>query len=325
MSETANISRMAEILADDIFLELKWQKEGPPNINYPCKKPAHGKKTHPADVIFSYKDPYDEIRHFILIDLKSYTDTSITPLKVSEAIVSLGKAVDCTETNDGWKKLFYSGSENFDVTGLLFVFNHDGTFDSSFSEILTKVSKDQPSIPSDVRVHVLGPEDVWYLNNIVNDMHVLRSKGKLPPSAECGFYYPDLSRTKVVMDEWGSAATIECLKGAWQIIKYKDSTNGGVSLIVYYRGAGTGVDEFIYLIDMLVHYQLVANMSSIQVRAPFANKDAPGIFQNAVKKYIEPLREKGVSNISKIEKLKLEMVQKVVPNFSEIEIGLNQR
>jgi hypothetical protein len=325
MSETANISRMAEILADDIFLELKWRKEGPPNINYPCKSPAHGKKTHPADVVFSYKDPYDEIRHFILIDLKSYTDSSITPLRVNEALVSLGKAVDCTETNEAWKKLFYSGSENFDVTGLLFVFNHDGTFDSSFSDVLKKVAKDQPSIPSDVRVHVLGPEDVWYLNNIVTDMHVLRSKGRLPQVSECGFYYPDLSRTRVVMDEWASAATIECLKGPWQIIKYKDSVNGGVSLLVYYRGAGTNADEFIYLIDMLVHYQLVSNMTSIQVRAPFADKDAPGIFENAVMKYIEPLRERGVSNVAKVEKLKLEMVQKVTPNFSEIEIGLNQR
>lgn len=324
MSETANISIMAEILADEILIELKWRKEGAPNVNYKCQTPAHSKKTHPADVVFSYSDPYDEIRHYIQLDLKSYTGSSITLANISDAVVSLGKAVDCTETNKEWKKHFHDEADNFDVTGLLFVFNHDGTYDVDFGGLLKKLAKDQPSIPASSKVHVFSPQDVWYLNNIVTDMHILRSKGRLPKNTECGFYYPDLSRTKVVMDEWGCAATIECLQGAWQILKYKDE-NGGVSLVVYYRGAGSTTDEFVFLIDMLVHYQLIANMTSIQIRAPFADKEAPAVFENAIKQYVEPLRNRGISNVSKIEKLKLEMIQKVIPNFSEVEIGLNQR
>lgn len=324
MSETANISRMADILADEILLEFRWRKEGAPNVNYKCQMPAHGKKTHPADVVFSYRDPYDEIRHYIQLDLKSYTDSSITVGNISEAVISLGKAVDCTETNRMWKKHFHDEADNFDVAGLLFVFNHDNTYDANFGSILKKLAKEQPSIPSGSRVHIFSPEDVWYLNNIVTDMHVLRGKRVLPESKDCGFYYPDLSRTKVVMDDWGSAATIECLQGAWQMVKYKDDT-GGISLLIYYRGKGSTTDEFVFLIDMLVHYQLIANMTTIQIRAPFADKESPAVFENAVKQYIEPLRDRGISNVSKIENLKLKMIQRVTPNFSEIEIGLNQR
>lgn len=324
MAETENISKMAERIAQSIFKELKWNQEDPLNTNYTCVLPdSHDKKTHPADVVYWYKDPYKGSKIYVLCDLKSYARGSITVDSIKGAVTNLAIATECAKVSEEWRRRFITGSENTDLLGMLFVFNHDNGWDAEFPTFLGKMFDEYPRIPSGVKIFILGPQDIWYLNNIVFDMKVLRGDGELPPQNECSFLYPDLSRSKVVQDDWGCAATLECIKSPWQIVKYRKS-DSSIHLLVYYRGSGETVQEFIYLIDKLVHFQWVAMCATIRLRAPYVSQNAAATFSLAVKEYAAPLE--GAPSISdKLKKIKLEVIQQVIPNFSEIEIGMGSR
>jgi hypothetical protein len=127
----------------------------------------------------------------------------------------------------------------------------------------------------------------------------------------------------VVLDDWGCPATLECLKAPWQIVKYRKE-DSSLHLLIYYRGVGDTVQEFIYLIDKLVHFQWVAMCATIRLRAPYASQNAAATFGLAIKEYAEPLV--GSQPITeKLKKLRLESIPQVTPNFSEIEIGMEAR
>lgn len=324
MAETESISKMAKLLADAIFKELKWQQEAPLNTNYSCVlAESHGKKTHPADVVYWYKDPYKGSRVYVLTDLKSYARGSITSDTIKGSVTNLALSVECAKISDEWRRRFISGSENTDLVGMLFIFNHDQGWDAEFLTFLGKMFDEYPRIPSGVKLYIFGPQDIWYLNNIIYDIKVLRGDGDLSAIGDCSFLYPDLSRSKVVQDDWGCAATLECLKAPWQIIKYRKS-DGSIQLLIYYRGTGDTVQEFIYLIDKLVHFQWVAMCETIRLRAPYASQNAAATFALAVKEYADPLV--GTAQIrEKLNKIRLETIPKVAPNFSEIEIGMEAR
>jgi hypothetical protein len=100
--------------------------------------------------------------------------------------------------------------------------------------------------------------------------------------------------------------------------------DGSIHLLIYYRGTGDTVQEFIYLIDKLVHFQWVAMCATIRLRAPYASQNAAATFALAVKEYADPLGEAGKVS-DKLKKIRLENIQKVTPNFSEIEIGMEAR
>lgn len=323
MAETQNISTMAERLAQAMFKELKWNQEDPLNTNFGCVTESHAKKTHPADIVYWYKDPYKGTRVYVLCDLKSYARGSITADTVKGGVTNLALSVECAKVSDEWRKRFITGSDNTDLVGMLFVFNHDKGWDAEFPAFLGKMFDEYPRIPSGVKLYILGPQDIWYLNNIVYDIKTLRGDAELPSIADCSFLYPDLSRSKVVLDDWGCAATLECLKAPWQIIKYRKD-DSSLHLLVYYRGTGDTVQEFVYLIDKLVHFQWVAMCATIRLRAPYASQNAAATFALAIKEYAEPLV--GSQPISeKLKKLRLESISQVIPNFSEVEIGMEAR
>lgn len=324
MAETENISKMAELLAKALFKELKWNQEDPLNTNFTCvSAESHGKKTHPTDVVYWYKDPYKGSKVYVLCDLKSYARGSITADTIKGSITNLALSVDCAKVSDEWRRRFITGAENIDLVGMLFIFNHDKGWDAEFPTFLGKMFDEYPRIPSGVKLYILGPQDIWYLNNIVFDIKALRGDGELPALSDCSFLYPDLSRSKVVQEDWGCAATLECLKAPWQIIKYRKD-DSSLHLLIYYRGTGDTVQEFIYLIDKLVHFQWVAMCATIRLRAPYASQNAAATFSLAVKEYAAPL-DGAVSISEKLKKLRLETIQQVIPNFSEIEIGMEVR
>lgn len=324
MSETENISKMAELLATAIFKELKWNQEAPLNTNFSCVSPeSHGKKTHPADVVYWYQDPYKGSKVYVLTDLKSYARRSITADSVKNSINNLALSVECAKISDEWRSRFITGAENTDVVGMLFIFNHDKGWDTEFSKFLSKMYDEYPRVPSGVKLYILGPQDIWYINNIIFDIRTLRGDGELPAISDCSFLYPDLSRSMVVQNDWGCAATLECLKAPWQIIKYRKD-DSSLHLLIYYRGTGDTVQEFIYLIDKLVHFQWIAMCASIRLRAPYTSQNAAATFALAVKEYAEPLDEAHKIN-EKLMKLRLETIQTVIPNYSEIEIGMGER
>lgn len=323
MAETANISKMAECLAQSMFKELKWNQEAPLNTNFSCVNETHGKKTHPADIVYWYKDPYKGSRVYVLCDLKSYARGSITADTVKGGVTNLALSVECAKVSEEWRRRFITGADNTDLVGLLFVFNHDKGWDAEFSTFLGRMFDEYPRIPSGIKLYILGPQDIWYLNNIIYDMKTLRGDGELPAADACSFFYPDLSRSKVVLDDWGCAATLECLKAPWQIIKYRKD-DSSIHLLVYYRGTGDTVQEFIYLIDKLVHFQLIALCGSIRLRAPYVSQNAAATFALALKEYAAPL-DGALPINEKLKKLRLESISQVTPNFSEIEIGMEAR
>ena len=101
-------------------------------------------------------------------------------------------------------------------------------------------------------------------------------------------------------------------------------SDGGIHLLIYYRGTGDTVQEFIYLIDKLVHFQWVAMCVTIRLRAPYASQNAAATFALAVREYAEPLGE-STKDSEKLKKIRLETIHTVNPNFSEIEIGMDAR
>jgi len=180
MAETENISKMAERLAHTMFKELKWNQEDPLNTNFKCVTELHGKKTHPADVVYWYKDPYKGSRIYVLCDLKSYARGSITADTVKGGVTNLALSVECAKVSDEWRRRFVTGTDNTDLVGMLFIFNHDKGWDAEFPTFLGKMFDEYPRIPSGVKLYILGPQDIWYLNNIVYDMKTLRGDGHLP-------------------------------------------------------------------------------------------------------------------------------------------------
>jgi hypothetical protein len=154
-------------------------------------------------------------------------------------------------------------------------------------------------------------------------MKVLRGDQELPKAKDCSFLYPDLSRTKVVQEDWNCPATLECIKAPWQIVKYRNE-DSSLHLLIYYRGTGETVQEFVYLIDSLVHFQWVATHATIRLRAPYVSENAAAKFSIAIQEYLAPLGPDATIAI-KLSKLKLETINQVIPNFSRIEIGMEAR
>jgi hypothetical protein len=107
MAETIHIAEMAEKLSKEIFSEFLWQRTGPTNQNWPCEEQeAHGKKTHPSDVVFFYDNPYSLSRTYVNCDLKSYASGSIKAAAIREAMESLAQALNCAEKSKEWQKLY---------------------------------------------------------------------------------------------------------------------------------------------------------------------------------------------------------------------------
>jgi hypothetical protein len=323
--ETANISAMAEKLSKEIFDEFFWQKSGPYNSNWSCITTEHKKSTHPADVVFSYLEPYDGTRRFMLFDLKSYSKGSITSNRIQEAINSLSLAVSCAEISKEWQKRFRIGDENFEVSGLLFLYNHDDEYDRDFKKILSGIKRDELILPERRRIFVLGPEDIVYLATIVNQIKIFRSDGMIPAKSSCDYFCPDLISKKSVLHAKNRAATIEMLTSKTLFLKYRIVGKEQVfGVIVFYRGLGETEDEFVYLFDMIMNYQQLNEYSEVRICTLNQDPEAASIFENAKKRYVETSRndEKLIGRLSEIMYQSITTIKK---NYSEIEIGMDQR
>jgi hypothetical protein len=327
MAETGNIARMAEIVSDEIFGVFGWQRTGPVNENWTCVIPEHNRKTHPADVVFWYLDPYSTKRIYVTVDLKSYAQGSINTSSINEALRNLAKTTECTQLSDAWRHLFHHRDMAFQPVSLLFVYNHDGAYDKSFISLLAQVTSNSHQLRAGNRMHVLGPRDVCYLKSIANDIKGLRGtpgdNGSflLPQPNDCSFFYPDLYRHKAVRS-WGHPATLETLSGPWQILKYRHQQSSTTGYMVYYRGTGSTRDEFLYLIDFFFHYQLLQDTSGIQIRAMFAANEAAVNFEKAKEEYARA-REGEESLLERLSLVSFRTLTTVFTQFSPIEIGMS--
>jgi hypothetical protein len=323
MAETANIAKIAEILSKTIFSELGWEKEGPTNINWECVDAEHNTKTHPSDIVFSYQEPYESTRTYINCDLKSYSKDSINNEKLRCTIESLVKSVSCAQKSKEWQDHYLRGDETADVIGLLFIYNHDGLYDKKFGDILQKVLSEKLNVPRKNKIFIFSPEEICSLNTIINDIHASRGEGELPEKKLCSFFHPDQISRKVTREYWKLPATIEMLKSSFLVLKHKTNqkTPNYDGITMYYKRRGSELEEFIYLIDYLFHWQIISENVKINIKLTSASNEACAVFSRAIKDYTS--RYNISSDLKeRLKNINIETVKNIVSEFNTTEIGM---
>ena len=329
MSETSNIASMAMKLSMEVFSEFFWTKVGPEDQNWPCEdKEHHGVSTHPADVVFYYEEPYSQRRTFVHCDLKSYAKGSITTGAVQGAVASLAKQIACAEKSESWRSLYMHGNVTPNVCGLLFVYNHDGEYDKDFSSVLDGVNHKDLMLPKGAQLFVLGPRDIFWIDNVRYDIRQLRGAAganALPAATHCKFFYPQLDGRANLQPEKARAATLEMLTSPWIVFEYKHGPNlAQRGVIVYYRRSGETEEEFMYLLDFLRHYQVLDEASKVEVRSIATDAAAAARFKKAKQRYVEILGDHGHSTelAAKVNAIDYSKLTQSVTNFSSIEVGM---
>ena len=188
--------------------------------------------------------------------------------------------------------------------------------------MIHEAARSKINIPKNVKVFVLGPRDICYLNTVVNDVKLMIASGVIAVnSGDRCFYYPDLYNEKVMQKDWSMAATLETLTGSWQMIKYKIPNSSEHGIVIYCKDIGDKVEEFIYIVDYLFHYQILQNYSDIKIKLPNASSHARAVFEHAIKDYAA--RYEGQDELVKrLASISYESITNVISKFSETEIGM---
>lgn len=323
MSETEAIAKMAEILSKEIMPVYKWRDTGPINQNWGCVNSAthNNRESHPSDIIFYYDEPYSSSRAYMNVDLKSYAKGTINKRQINSSLENLIHSVECANGSGEWQDLYLHNGKNFQVHGLLFIYNHDGAYDSDFNALLSKCSVNPENMPPQSIVSVWGPEKVCYLNTVANDIELSLARKKSP---KYEFFYPDLMRRARVLPEWSAAASLEMLCSPLIVVKYKEcnQTEHDFGIFIYYSRKGETREEFMYLLEYLFHYQVVQNASRVEVKLPTPSPSAVSQFEKAKEQYLEECGSDAVDLAARLSKVTASTVRQLVPQFSEIEIGM---
>ena len=325
MAETVNISKMAEKLSKELFAEFLWGKSGLTNVNWACEEQSqHNAKTHPSDVVFYYDEPYSQARTYINTDLKSYAKGTISIGSIRSAIESLARSLTCAEKSSEWRDRFLHDHVSPQICGLLFVYNHDGEYDKDFASLLGQVRNEKLEIPSRSKIVVLGPDDIYWLNNVRHEIVNMRGgTGEIPAREHCKFYYPHLVRKKNVQLDAAKAATLEMLTAPWIVLSYTnpDSQNRK-GYVVFLRKRGGSTEEFLYLIDYLMHYQILVEGTDVSIRALDPNPNAAAFFDKAKSQYIDEVQG-GADLEKRLNLIKFGQINDVRTKFSDIELGMD--
>lgn len=324
MAETGNIETLAKLVSKDIFKWFKWGTCLPKDENWECVSDHHRKNTHPADVVFHYDDPYSGETKYLNTDLKSYKAGTINTASVSKALKSLAMSIECANISESWQDAFLLDDVGFgSVAGLLFIYNHDNNYDYDFSDLMGRVDFKEVPLVEDKEIVVMGPHLIKRLNDVVSDMKMLKADDSFPSPKDFTFFYPDLIRARRCGDEWDKPATIEALTSPWLIIKHRAGDDFDSGFVIYYHQSGETVDEFIYLIDAMSHYQMLSSDYAIRVRFTDASKYAPVNFDKAKREYLkmwgnDEAREKQMAAIE------AESITKFTTCFNPMEIGMRE-
>jgi len=321
MSETSNIAKMAELLSSELFSEFLWKRSGPVDQNWTCVVESHDKSTHPSDVVFYYDEPYEPVRTYVNCDLKSYSADTISTAQIYGAVKSLALSLGCAEQSEEWRKKYLHDSVSASIVGLLFVYNHDGTYDRSFREMFRSVKFDDIPVPRGSRLFVIGPDEVQWLDNVHYEINHLRGKKVIPDLEHCRFFYPQLVQKKNLRIETARAATLEMLSGPWISLLCEDPQKREKTLLVFYRGRGSVAQEFLYLIDHLMHFQQIAPGINVLIRTLDADSTAAANFERAVEEYIAEFGGTGDPS-SDLRRVEFAPIHKIHTSFSPEVIGM---
>ena len=324
MAETGNIETLAKKVSNDIFKWIKWKVCKPCDVNWDCVSEHHKKKTHPSDVVFYYNDPYSGKTSYINTDLKSYAAGSITKTAIERALKSLAMSVECANISESWQQKFLISDIDFgSVAGLLFVYNHDNEYDRDFDVELNKVNLKEVSVAEDTVIFVFGPDQIRRICDVVADLKMLKADDLMVGPEQYTFFYPDLIRARRSGDEWEKPATLESLSSPWLIIKHKASEHHSSGFIVYYQQDGDTIDEFIYLLDAMSHYQMFSSDYMLRVRFIDPSMTAINNFERAKHEY---LRMWGNDSARKkqMDSIEASHITNFTKSYNPMEIGMRQ-
>lgn len=330
MGETANIAQMAEQLSDRIFKQFFWEKMGPININWACQNTEkHGVEQHPTDVVFMYEEPYTKNRRYFQCDLKSYSKSSITKGAVAAAALSLAKQVACAEISDEWQNHYLVKDKGSEISGLLFVYNHDREFDRDFKGHLTGVDAASWGLSKQSKIYIVGPDDINWFDRVCSTLKLLRGEERLPHREHWSFHHPDLIRKANVQQSAARAATIEMLTSSSIVMKYDgplvDKDGERRSGLVIFLRRETTVDSMKYVVDYLRNFQFFERgPMTIDI---MVNEDAGQALEKLQKASKEYLASAGANSSSplaeKLNGISVGRVSEITTSFSEIEIGMS--
>lgn len=321
MSETGNIEELAKLVSNEIFKWFKWKTCPLKDTDWKCVIDSHKKRTHPADVVFYYDDPYSGNVIYLNTDLKSYKKGSITSAAISKALGSLSISIECANVSEDWQSKYLVDDIGFDcVIGMLFLYNHDDEFDKDILGVIDGIDFEKINIPENVKILLLDPQKIRTLVNVVNDMKGLVADDLFPRS-EYTFFYPDLVMAKRHGEEWSQPASIEALTSPWLIIKHRATGDIEEGFVIYYHKSGGTVNEFVYLIDAMSHYQMLLSNKPIRVRFTNSEENAANNFNKAK---IEYLKMWGADEAreAQLNRIDARRISKVVSNYCPMEIGM---
>ncbi|HAS6381092.1 TPA: hypothetical protein RQJ86_002189 [Vibrio vulnificus] len=318
MAENGPREQIAKVVSDQLLSFFKWHQYGPCDQDFPCrheechkpkdKKQAH---THPVDVVFGYRDPYTNKNVLLNTDLKSYGEGSINPRSIETALISLSRTIDCAENSSEWQEKYAVPHGDFEVRGLLFVYNHDNKqqeeFKNFFYPQIRSKQKGRPHKPVDLtainlsegkQIHFIEPMLINYLMSITADINEMIRLKTFPSQGEYGFYYPDLTFHKVSSSETYYPATVELLSSPFMIVKHdsvfeynrakkEEEKKYKEGYVIYYNRKAETDTEFLYLLDLLSKYQILRGDSKIRIRVLQSNATAraKSHFKRAIDKY----------------------------------------
>lgn len=340
MAETINICDLATDVSEDLFKWFKWDVIDFYDENFECRKPeAHKKKpkkdslikdgislspdksneteskelkhTHPVDVVFKYRDPYLGKDILLNTDLKSYAATSIKPGDVREMLQSIAKTIECANISPEWKTRYAGSSENYEIRGMLFIYNHDGKYHKNFYDVFKTfipvgserkklgINLTSIGLKRNQQIHIVEPLIISYMTTILADVDRMHREGTFPRE-DYYFYYPELIRHKTIGgDKSERPATIEAICAPYLIVEHDDvvTTKRGsdekfiykAGYVIYYNMRGSNPYEFVYLFDTLSRFQILNGEHNIRIRFAHYHPD-PDIcsnFEKAIEIYVK--------------------------------------
>jgi hypothetical protein len=322
LAETANIAKLAEFVATNLFARFLWRTTGSWNQNWACVSDVHKpRKTHPTDAVFYYDEPYLLRRTYLNCDLKSYNTGNINGGVILSALEDLAQSLTCIETSEQWQRMYVHDDCSPFFCGLLFVYNHDGEYDKNFDHLLASIRHERVNVPKGSQLVILGPQQIRWLGNVAYELVYMRGNKELPDEQFCRFHYPHLVRRIKVQVERARAATIEMLAGPWITLAY-DPVNGKLGgYVIFYKGRAESPEEFLFLIDHLMHYQMVKPDVDIKVRALEPDTNAAAFFERAITDYIDNY-EGGDEMATLLRRIEYKQITHVHRSFSTIEVGM---
>lgn len=270
--------------------------------------------THPTDIVISYFDPYLNKKVYFNTDLKSYATKSITLSEVNDWLTSLSNGTACCRLNEEWRQK-YQVESNSEIRGLLFVYNHDGEFKKSIYQFIYDFDvKNTDTEDSDVKkrrhgvhiknlnlapntyLHILDPLSISRILSIKQDLIEFQNTHKVGLSEKIDFpfnyFYPPKQLFKSSVTPSEAPATMELITGPFLIVTYDSykvvslSANNEAEIeimqggnIVYYNEEGSSPEEFMFLIETLMMFDLIKEGTKTFIRQ-CCNKPSVNAFQN---------------------------------------------